>query len=386
MRIAYLGWGSLVWNPRELRISGTWEKDGPCLPVEFARVSDNRTLTLVIYPSASSVRTLWVRAASKDLQSAIDNLAERERTIADNVGFLSNRDNRSRCNVAKRILPTIKSWSKQKQLDAVIWTDLPPKFTDFSPLNALKYLKKLKGNPLRDAEIYVRNAPPQIRTKTRSMLEKELGWTHLENELDWSELKKSFQGRIVSQSPDDSYWVVVPMEPCTFGHLLIISWKGCQEQDITDEGLFTDSHHVPELMRKAQELSFMMKGCLTSNGASTGKKCERVYLVSECETERFPFHLHLIPRFKCENTGNLFLFEKELDEARWMPTKDGNSAKIEDGYRRVAKAKAILDYHKRLLAAAKWTKSDEDRQDFIEEVKKWWGEHQPLKENLNAHQ
>jgi diadenosine tetraphosphate (Ap4A) HIT family hydrolase len=385
VRIAFLGWGSLVWNPRELKISGTWEKDGPCLPIEFARISDNKRLTLVVYPGAPRVRTLWARAASKDLQSAVNNLAEHERTSVDNIGFVSIPDGSSRCSVTKSILPTIKSWSKQKQLDAVVWTDLPPKFDDFSGLNVLKYLRKLKGRSARDAESYVRNAPPQIRTEIRSILEKELGWTQLRNELDWSELKKDFQGRIIHRSPSDSYWVVVPRDPCTFGHLLIVSWKGHQEQDIADEGLFADNHHLQELMRTAHELAFIMKSCLTSNGAMNGKKCERVYVISACETKGFPFHLHLIPRFECEKTGYVFLFEKELGEARWLSTKDEKNAKVEDGYRRVAEAKAILDYQKWLLAAHRWVKYDDERQGFVERIKKWWSEHQSLKQNSNTH-
>jgi hypothetical protein len=48
MKIAVLGWGSLIWQPRELRISlPIWKTDGPELPVEFARVSMDGRLTLV---------------------------------------------------------------------------------------------------------------------------------------------------------------------------------------------------------------------------------------------------------------------------------------------------------------------------------------------------
>lgn len=41
MRIAILGWGSLIWHPRDLPISGDWQPGGPVLPIEFSRISDN---------------------------------------------------------------------------------------------------------------------------------------------------------------------------------------------------------------------------------------------------------------------------------------------------------------------------------------------------------
>ncbi len=48
MKIAYLGWGSLIWDPGMLPISGDWKPGGPVLPIEFSRISDNGRLTLVI--------------------------------------------------------------------------------------------------------------------------------------------------------------------------------------------------------------------------------------------------------------------------------------------------------------------------------------------------
>lgn len=191
MKIAFLGWGSLIWDPRELRISGIWEKDGPCLPIEFARVSKDERLTLVLCPSGSRVQTLWTRAACTSLKEAIYNLAEREETTEENIGFVSILDGNSHCSVVKSVLQTIRSWAKKKRLDAVVWTDLQPTIKSVTPEKALEHLRKLDEKNLSKAEAYVRKAPQQIRTRIRTILEKELGWTYIINdEVDWSDLKK----------------------------------------------------------------------------------------------------------------------------------------------------------------------------------------------------
>ena len=84
MRIAFLGWGSLCWNPGTLRTSGNWKSDGPRLPLEFARISEDGRPSLVIYKAfpdgdkVEEVGVLWIEAADTDPESARKNLAYRE--------------------------------------------------------------------------------------------------------------------------------------------------------------------------------------------------------------------------------------------------------------------------------------------------------------------
>ena len=78
MNIAYLAWGSLVWDPRNLPIQRRWFDDGPFAPVEFARQSDDGRLTLVLDEQAEPVRLLWARSTSSDVNQAREALKERE--------------------------------------------------------------------------------------------------------------------------------------------------------------------------------------------------------------------------------------------------------------------------------------------------------------------
>ena len=58
-KIACLGWGSLIWDPRDLLNDGQWCSNSPFLPIEYTRQSADGRLTLVISPEFQSVPVLW---------------------------------------------------------------------------------------------------------------------------------------------------------------------------------------------------------------------------------------------------------------------------------------------------------------------------------------
>ena len=60
MKIAILGWGSLIWQPKDLKFDANigWKEKGPILPIEFARISKDGRLALVITPNGSSSKNL----------------------------------------------------------------------------------------------------------------------------------------------------------------------------------------------------------------------------------------------------------------------------------------------------------------------------------------
>ncbi len=270
------------------------------------------------------------------------------------------------------MLGIIKSWAEEKQLDAVIWTDLTSK--NFKPTedNVRKHINALSPSEFEDAKIYVRKTPQQVKTKVRSFLEtEEFGWTYdgSQKEKDWSKLKKKLEKRRIDNLSDsDSCWVVIPDKPATFGHLVVFSWEGYQEQDITDKGLFMCDQHMQKVIRIIHDLAFTMKSSLTSNGELTGKKCEKVYIVSACETKGLPFHVHLIPRFKAEKQGYVFLLEKELEESRWM-------GKEQNGNKRITEIESIINYYKPILKSGSWKRSKKEQTRYLGEMKDWWQKH-----------
>ena len=179
MLIACLGWGSLIWDPRELPFRGEWYADGPLLPIEFARQSRDGRVTLVLLDKAPVVRSLWALMSVSDLQAAIEALADREgmrgADKTKNVGCWSMDQKSSGLSVDE-----IAKWTSRTGVEAVIWTALPATFDDkFGPglvVNVLDYLRPLSHEKRRNAERYIRKAPRQVDTDVRRRIEREFGW------------------------------------------------------------------------------------------------------------------------------------------------------------------------------------------------------------------
>lgn len=178
MRIACLGWGSLIWDLNGLPIAGEsdgWYSDGPYLPVEFARQSSRNRLTLVLLPEGKPVQTLWAEMIPTELAIAREALRCREGASNRNaIGVWPTRD-------VYLHSEAIGAWAQSKSFDAVVWTALTPKFDgeEATPTEdqVLNYLRVLKRNgSAGEAEIYVRRAPAQVRTPYRDAIERELGW------------------------------------------------------------------------------------------------------------------------------------------------------------------------------------------------------------------
>ena len=176
MNIACLGWGSLIWDPRDLKVV-SWHTDGPSLPLEFARVSQDGRLTLVLLSEGHRLPVLYGHVDASDLQTAVNALARREGCSVQRIGAWKREGPPGGGNVQ-----SVAAWAEQREgIDAVVWTALGPRFAETDGRipageEAVDYLKSLKGQAKARAEEYVRRAPKQIRTPYRKLFESELGW------------------------------------------------------------------------------------------------------------------------------------------------------------------------------------------------------------------
>lgn len=178
-KIACLGWGSLVWDQRDLRVDSQWFDDGPNVCVEFARQSLDGRITLVMVEGVSPVQSCWILMGTDSLSSALANLAQREGISEKNV----RRDVGSWSVGASEpdTIPGLVQWAASRDIDHVIWTALPPKFQGgkVTPTAeaVVTYLRQLEGESRTRAENYIRSAPKKIRTVYRDRIERELQWT-----------------------------------------------------------------------------------------------------------------------------------------------------------------------------------------------------------------
>lgn len=183
--IACIGWGSLVWRPASLALRGGWNEGGPALPVEFARQSENKRITLVICPGRPRVPTRWAILDVPDIQSAKRALAVREweralknpRWIEENIGCWE------RATGARHGMEAgaISAWASARPFAGVVWTNLPCKANGVSGVmpsedDVISSLRALEGNERDLAEEYVRNAPHEVDTPYRRRIARDFGW------------------------------------------------------------------------------------------------------------------------------------------------------------------------------------------------------------------
>ena len=179
MKICFLGWGSLLWDTRPEfdEFHESWDFDGPEIHLEFSRISSTRSgaLTLVIdQVNGSECKVAYTKSKRTDPNLAIEDLRLREGTSKSQIGvyFADGSFCQTKNHAA---LQTIESWSKLKNIDITIWTDLQPNFQTktnqpFSIVNAITHLNSLSKDGLHKATEYIHRAPAFIDTPLRKIL------------------------------------------------------------------------------------------------------------------------------------------------------------------------------------------------------------------------
>jgi len=175
MKIACLGWGSLIWKPGVLPLVSEWRQDGPQMPIEFSRVGDGGELATAICMNAPLVQVCWALLSVDNIERATSLLREREQIPADRVDGVGS--------LILKSTPTgvLAKWAAEKALDAVIWTALPPRFAHIegripSVEDALAYLASLAGEKRDHAQSYMKQVPAQFDTPYRRVIRQQPGW------------------------------------------------------------------------------------------------------------------------------------------------------------------------------------------------------------------
>jgi hypothetical protein len=186
VKIAVIAWGSLVWDPRELKTGAAFAPNGPLLPIEFCRISADGRLTLVIDKAVGDLcRTYSAASVFTSLDTAIENLRERETRHAEDIGFAepaSGRQSEIAMERHPEAVASIVAWMAANGYDAAIWTALGSNFDEwdkagepFSVTAAIGYLETLKGEDpaaFVRALDYIRKAPSEVETPVRDEVAK----------------------------------------------------------------------------------------------------------------------------------------------------------------------------------------------------------------------
>lgn len=182
MRIAILGWGSLLWEGAAEfdRWHEQWDYDGPTLKIEFSRISETRlgALTLVIDEDHGSPTTVaWCLSKRQNPEDTICDLRCREGTTIKNIGriFVASY---VECFDRNNEEHAIAAWAKEKQIDVVAWTSLKSNFKEkakrtFSVEEVISYVKTLDSEGKVKAAEYVWKAPNFVQTPVRAALQRE---------------------------------------------------------------------------------------------------------------------------------------------------------------------------------------------------------------------
>lgn len=181
MKIAILGWGSLLWDKNKVfdEHHREWLLDGPNLKLEFSRVSSTRNdaLTLVLdLVNGVPCHVAYTTSRRKQPDVAINDLVLREGTNLANIGYTFLDE--SRKNGDDESLGVIRAWASKMKIDVVIWTNLKSNFEaesrvkePFTVKSAQRHIQLLDAEGKAKASEYVWRTPSFVSTPLRDALQ-----------------------------------------------------------------------------------------------------------------------------------------------------------------------------------------------------------------------
>ena len=159
-------------------ITSEWRDDGPSLPLEFARVSADGRVTLVVCRNAVVSRSFWNLLATTDLKKAKRMLADREGIsetgMKYSIAYWSKTERSKHWEAS-----AVGDWAISEGISSVVWTGLKSGFPDARGIvptydKLLQHLEALEVEACERARLYIRNTPAQIKTSYRPRFERDL--------------------------------------------------------------------------------------------------------------------------------------------------------------------------------------------------------------------
>lgn len=183
MNITLVSFGSLLWNNKGLRIS-KFKDNGPFLPLEFSRISQDGRLTLVIDErSGRDNPTFHAKMKYNTLQKAIKALQTREKIKDENidrsigvVDVVNKQVNLGAQKYSKRVLDSLYQWGLSNKVDFIIFSALSVRFKDainvpFSSFSAMAYLEGIEDEEVLNRAIEYIQKVPRVSTNFRELFE-----------------------------------------------------------------------------------------------------------------------------------------------------------------------------------------------------------------------
>ena len=181
-----IGYGSLIWDLDDLapHVEGQWTHyGGPWLPLEFSLISAKRRrgLALVIdHEHGQSCPSCIIRSNRNTIEKVVQDLAARERTSDQNIGFIERNSGAARSR-SVTTLAAIRNWLSDTDYSGAVWTDGASNFEhflgiEFSVATAVAHLHSLNGESAAEAKRYITLAPEKVDTPLRRTLSVQPWW------------------------------------------------------------------------------------------------------------------------------------------------------------------------------------------------------------------